>query len=114
MNLLDKLRKLRGCLVVYFKQQFSVFKQHYTYFHIFFHSHIFPKNIQTTLIKQHYQTSHKLLFIEKQCCAGVLSKIEQGGGENTQSVQAVREEEGDCLSFAQDSHKGYQIESSPE
>ena len=54
--------------------------------------------------------SHKLLFIEKQCCAGVLSKIEQGGGENTQSVQAVREEEGDCLSFAQDSHKGYQIE----
>jgi len=33
-----------GCLVCDFKQQFSVFKQHYTYFHIFFHLYVFSKN----------------------------------------------------------------------
>ena len=27
-----------------FKQQFSMFKQHYTYFHTLFHPHVFPKN----------------------------------------------------------------------
>ena len=32
-------------LVREFKHVFSIFKQHYTYFHIFFHSHIFKKNI---------------------------------------------------------------------
>ena len=41
-----KMVKLRGefCILAYFKQQFSVFKQHYTYFHIFFHPHVFSKN----------------------------------------------------------------------
>ena len=34
----------RGCLVRCFEQQFSVFKQYYTYFHIIFHSHVFSKN----------------------------------------------------------------------
>ena len=55
---------------------------------IFIHFFIYTyfQKIQITLLEQHYQTSHKLLFIEKQCCAGVLSKIEQGGGENTQRV----------------------------
>ena len=33
-----------GCLVGEFKQQFLVFKQHYTYFHLLFHRHIFSKN----------------------------------------------------------------------
>ena len=31
-----------GCLVDVFKQQFSVFKQYYIFFHTFFHSHVFP------------------------------------------------------------------------
>ena len=43
----------RGCLVRGFEQQFSSFKQYYTYFYIFFHPHVFSKNtndvIRTTL-----------------------------------------------------------------
>ena len=35
---------IKGCLVRCFEQQFSVFKQHYTYFHIIFHPHVFSKN----------------------------------------------------------------------
>ena len=35
---------LRGCLVRYFGLQFSVFKQHYTYFHALFHPRVFLKN----------------------------------------------------------------------
>ena len=27
-----------------FKQQISVFKQHFTYFHTLFHPHVFPQN----------------------------------------------------------------------
>ena len=34
---------LGGCLVSISKQQFSVFKQHLTYFHTFFHPHVFPQ-----------------------------------------------------------------------
>ena len=44
-----------GCLVVYFKQQFSVFQQHYMYFYTF--SHTYFQKIQITLLEQHYQTS---------------------------------------------------------
>ena len=33
----------RGCLVCVFKQLFSVFKQHFTYFNAFFHSHVFSQ-----------------------------------------------------------------------
>ena len=32
-----------GCLISVSKQQFSVFKQHFTYFHTLFHSHVFPQ-----------------------------------------------------------------------
>ena len=32
----------KGCLVCIFKQPFSVFKQHFRYFHTFFHPHVFP------------------------------------------------------------------------
>ena len=34
-------RFLRGCLVSVFKQQFLVFKQHFTYFHTLFHPYVF-------------------------------------------------------------------------
>jgi len=34
-----------------FKHMFSVFKQHYMYFHIFFYSHVFLKNTNN-VIKQ--------------------------------------------------------------
>ena len=38
-----KKETLRGNLVCVFKQLFLVFKQHFTYFYILFHSHIFPQ-----------------------------------------------------------------------
>ena len=34
---------IRECLVSVSKQQFSVFKQYFTYFYIFFHSYVFPQ-----------------------------------------------------------------------
>ena len=40
---------IRGGLVGCFEQPFSVFKQHYTYFYIFFHSPVFPKNINNII-----------------------------------------------------------------
>ena len=40
-------QKILGHLVWLFEQHFSIFKQHYTYFYIFFHSHIFLKNTNT-------------------------------------------------------------------
>ena len=46
-------QSLRPHLVEHFKHIFSIFKQHYTYFHILFHSHIFKKNIY----KQYYSNS---------------------------------------------------------
>ena len=39
----DLWESLRGCLVCIFKQQFSVFKQHFTHFNTFFHPHVFPQ-----------------------------------------------------------------------
>ena len=39
-----KGNKIMACLVYVFKHTFSVFKQHYMYFHTFFHPHVFPKN----------------------------------------------------------------------
>ena len=36
-------RNVRGCLVCVFKQPFLIFKQHFMYFHPFFHSHVFPQ-----------------------------------------------------------------------
>ena len=47
-------RKLGRCLVHALRQQFSVFKQHYMYFHTLFHPYIFLKNTdnvtRTTLL----------------------------------------------------------------
>ena len=37
----NQKEKFWGCLVCGFKQQFSVLKQHYTYFHTLFHPHVF-------------------------------------------------------------------------
>ena len=36
-----RTKRFRGCLINDFKQQFSVFKQHYTYFGTLFHSYVF-------------------------------------------------------------------------
>ena len=36
------LEYLGGCLVCVFKQQFSVFKQHFTHLNTLFHPHVFP------------------------------------------------------------------------
>ena len=33
--------KLVGCLVCVFKQPFSIFKQHFTYYNALFHPHVF-------------------------------------------------------------------------
>ena len=41
--------RLRGCLIRCFEQQFSVFKQHYTYFHTLFHPHVFLKKLKTVV-----------------------------------------------------------------
>ena len=38
------LWKFRARLLLLFKQQFLIFKKHYTYFHKFFHQYIFLKN----------------------------------------------------------------------
>ena len=38
-----KERDLGGCLVYVFKQQFSVFKQHFTHFHTLFHPYVFSQ-----------------------------------------------------------------------
>ena len=45
-----ELKRFMSYLVVYFEQQFSVFKQHYTYFHILFYQHIFSKNTNNITI----------------------------------------------------------------
>ena len=39
---------LRPCLVHPLKHMFSVFKQHYMYFHTFFHSHVFSHIFSNT------------------------------------------------------------------
>ena len=53
-----------------FKHMLSVFKQHYTYFHTFFHPHIFPKNTnnvtRTTLSNDSFSQQHLLkTFLQK-------------------------------------------------
>ena len=53
-----------------FKRMLSVFKQHYTYFHTFFHPHIFPKNTnnvtRTTLPNDSFSQQHLLkTFLQK-------------------------------------------------
>ena len=53
-----------------FKHMLSVFKQHYTYFHTFFHPHIFPKNTnnvtRTTLPNDSFSQQYLLkTFLQK-------------------------------------------------
>ena len=46
-------KKIRPCLIELLNNLFSIFKQHYTFFHTFFHPHIFQKttnNITQTLL----------------------------------------------------------------
>jgi len=40
----EKTEIFRPYLVEHLKHMFLVFKQHYIYFHILFHSHVFQKN----------------------------------------------------------------------
>ena len=42
------IQTLGGCLVHSLKHIFSVFKQHYTYFHTFFYSQVFPHMFSNT------------------------------------------------------------------
>ena len=53
-----RMKRFRGCLIDNFKQQFSVFKQHYMYFHTLFYSristHVFKQ--QFSIFKYMYQT----------------------------------------------------------
>ena len=52
--------KTTARLVGHFKHTSKHFKHTYTYFHIFFYSHIYIKNTQTALFKLLYQTSPNL------------------------------------------------------
>ena len=52
-------KRFRGRLLLFFGQQFSVFKQNYTYFHILFHPYVFSQN-NNNLIKN--LLSNGLLF----------------------------------------------------
>ena len=40
----SSFKKAKARLVHTLKQQFSIFKQHYTYFHALFHPYVFSKN----------------------------------------------------------------------
>ena len=62
------LEQIREYLVLVFKQQFSVFKQYYTYFHTFFHPHVFLKNtnnVTRTTLPNRIFASWKLYYIKK-------------------------------------------------
>ena len=51
IDFLSSVGRLRACLLVLFKQQFSLFKQHNTYFH-----NTFSPTCISTIFKKHYQT----------------------------------------------------------
>ena len=53
LNYLWQVAKLRVCLLPLFKQQFSVFKQYYIYFHTFFLNQIFYPHVFPKKYKQH-------------------------------------------------------------
>ena len=53
---------LRGCLLHNFKHMFSVFKQHYTYFHTIFHLHVFPKKTENCCLNTRTKQTLKLLI----------------------------------------------------
>ena len=58
-------RKVKICL----KHNFSIFKQHYTYFYALFYSYIFHKNtnniIQTSLPKRRFEVFYLFIFFYK-------------------------------------------------
>ena len=61
-----ELKRFMSYLVVYFEQQFPVFKQYYTYFHILFYQCIFSKNTnnvtRTTLLNKPLKS---MLYIQE-------------------------------------------------
>ena len=64
----QKIGKLRGCLVCDFKQQFSVFKQHFTHFNVLFHPHVFPQifsNNNFQFLNTHTKRALKVSVAEK-------------------------------------------------
>ena len=44
----NRFSTLWACLLLLFKQRFSVFKQYYTYFYTLFHPHVFSQNNNVT------------------------------------------------------------------
>ena len=59
---------LRGCLVYVFKQQFLVFKQHFTHSNALFHPHIFPQiflNNNFQFLNTH--TKQVLMLLQNSC-----------------------------------------------
>ena len=58
--------KIRECLVCVFKQLFSVFKQNFTYFYIFFHLHVFSQifsNNNFQFLNTYIKWAHKISLI---------------------------------------------------
>ena len=56
----------RGCLVYVFKQQFSVFKQHFTHFNALFHPHVFPQmflNNNFQFLNTHTKRAHRYFVL---------------------------------------------------
>ena len=43
------ISEIEGCLVMLFKQQFSVFKHHNTYFTTFFNPHVFLQHLNNVI-----------------------------------------------------------------
>ena len=58
----NKFSTLWACLLLLFKQQFSIFKQYYTYFYTLFHPHVFSQNnfIKNLLPNGPYIYSHHI------------------------------------------------------
>ena len=68
--------KSRARLVHVFKHMFSIFKQHYTYFHIHFYPHVFPKKQKTVVYTRTKQAPSIFkvnipMFIKKKINMGV-------------------------------------------
>ena len=63
---------VRRCLVYVFKQQFLVFKQHFTYFNAFFYPHVFSQiflNNNFQFLNRHTKQTHKLYLKRHDICA---------------------------------------------
>ena len=62
-------QKFRGCLVCVFKQPFSVFKQHYTYFHTFFHPRVFSKKAENCCLSACTKARESAILIVSLHCS---------------------------------------------